>query len=189
MGTVNINNKTYSGETVNVSGSKVYVDGKLIETIQESKTLIFILRLLGIKLPMTQITISGDVNISATNSLIEVNGDITLGSVNALTGSEVTCKTLNTKGDVNCNDLRVDQLTANKIICSELNCDDLRAHSITVKGDMECDDITVQQLEVYGDLSADDINGNVNVKGDVNCDDIHGSVNAGEINADTIRTQ
>lgn len=176
MGTITHNGRKYTGNSLTVTNNKVYIDGKLVDdnerSLNDETTAIFRLlkRIFTIKLTQ-RIEISGDVKITATDSILTINGDLTIANNDQLSNCDITCGDLNAH-DITCGDLNADKVDCNVIICSDLNADAISASDIAASGDLNCDDIK-GNVTVSGDLSCDDIRGSVDCKGDINCDNIN----------------
>lgn len=201
MGVININNKTYKGDNMNIIDNKVYIDGKLIDDMHDTvkpkngflKSLIGHLFRIPEMMPV-KIVISGDVNITANRSSVVVAGDITCNSINGFVECDITCEHFTTTEALECGDIVCDNMKCNDLVCEDISCEtlsttdqlscsdinatDIEASSIRALGDVSCDDI---KGDVYcdGDVSCNDVSGSVDAKGDVSCDDVGGDVHAG----------
>jgi hypothetical protein len=201
MGVININNKTYKGDKMNIVNNKVYIDGKLMDDMHDNvkpKSGFFyslIGRLFSIpELMRVKIEISGDVSIYANNTSVTVIGDVICDSINGFVDCDITCKDFITKESLTCNDISCDNMKCGDLACDDISCEslvvsgqiscsdisatDIEASSIHANGDISCDDIK-GDISCDGDVSSNDVSGSVDAKGDVSCNEVGGDVNAG----------
>jgi len=113
MGTITINGKTYSGNSIQVSGNAVYIDGKLADEEGDSTTRI------------VKIIVEGDlVSVNAERGSVEVRGDV---GTFVKAGGSVACKNVggdaDAGGSINCGNVSGDVDAGGSVNCGSVGGD------------------------------------------------------------------